>query len=165
MKSNTNRYRNWKWCKNGNSETTTTYVSLWCSEIWQPSQNSSPGLGQPKIPDMICGSLLLPPCWADLCGVLSSPSLRHQPGHPHNTSYAWTFCRETHSSAQHDCLWFYQWSNTFLLDHTLLCMVQLWTHVAVCVVGVILYPWLWWIYDPSHNHIWEQSKQRKFLNI
>lgn len=34
--------------------------------------------------------VLLSPCWADLCQVLSFPSLRHQPGHHHNTLHGRT---------------------------------------------------------------------------
>lgn len=61
-----------------------------------------------------------PPRWADLCGVLSSPSLRHQRGHHHNTLHARTLSEETHSSSPRDGLQFHQWSNPFLRDRCIM---------------------------------------------
>lgn len=90
------------------------------SGIWHHSLNSSPGPGHPQIPAMICGGALLSLCWADLRRVLSSSSLRHQPGHYHDTSHACTVSKEAHSSGPCDKLWFYQWSDPFLWDHQII---------------------------------------------
>lgn len=136
------KHRNWKHYENVNSETMAQYSCLW---LFLLNFGNNPRIPHQdwdtQIPAVICGSVLFSFCWADLCGVLSSSSLRHQPGHHHNTSHACALQKETHSSSRCEWLWFYQWPNPFLLDHSLIMYIMTnWCCICrgLCVVCVTL---------------------------